>query len=398
VIDAERFRRLFAAVAAIGRTAGGWTRAPWSDEVREAERVVTAEAARSGLAAAHDPAGNLWLTAAGAPQRGLVASGSHLDTVPDGGAFDGALGVVCAVCAIGALRDAGVDGAERLAVISFADEEGWRFGTPIYGSRVLCGGYGPEILDRRDAEGARLGDLAPAGPFAARGLERRLAAFVEVHVEQGRALAPAGAALGVATALAARSRFAFACDGEANHAGTTPMAGRRDALVAAAGLVLAADRAARAEPGAVATVGSLRVEPGGSNVVPGRAEGTLDVRAPSAATRDRVLATIHDAVPEAALAELARDDGVAFAAPVREALQAGAAAAGATAADLASYAGHDAGVLQAAGVPAGMLFVRSPDGVSHSPREHADEADCLAACETLAHGLRALLAIPPTEG
>jgi N-carbamoyl-L-amino-acid hydrolase len=398
VIDAARFRRLFAAVAAIGRDGDGWTRPPWSDALRAAERVVSEEAARSGLAAAHDAAGNLWLTAAGAPEGGLVASGSHLDTVPTGGAFDGALGVVCAVCAVGALRDAGVAGAERLAVLSFADEEGWRFGTPIYGSRVLCGGYGSEILARRDAGGTRLADVAPPDLFVARGLERRLAAFVEVHVEQGRALAPAGAALGVATALAARSRLSFTCEGEPNHAGTTPMTGRRDALVAAAGLVLAADRAARAEPGAVATVGSLAVEPGGSNVVPGRVEGTLDVRAPAADARDRVLAAIAAAAPQAALAELARDDGVAFAAPVREALLAAAAAAGTTAVDLASYAGHDAGVLQAAGVPAGMLFVRSPDGVSHSPREHADEADCLAACETLAGALRALLAVPPSGG
>jgi N-carbamoyl-L-amino-acid hydrolase len=398
VIDPARFRRLFAAVADVGRDVEGWTRPPWSTPLREAERLVTADAATSGLDAAHDAAGNLWLTAAGAPAHGLVASGSHLDTVPRGGAFDGALGVVCAVCAVGALRDAGVAGAERLAVISFADEEGWRFGTPIYGSRLLCGGYGPEVLDRRDAEGLRLGDLAPPDPFAARGLQGRLAAFVEVHVEQGRALAPAGAALGIATALAARARFVFRCDGEANHAGTTPMADRRDALVAAAGLVLAADRAARAEPGAVATVGSLSVEPGGSNVVPGRVEGTLDVRAPSAAGRDRVLAAVRAAAPAAALAELARDDGVAFAAPVREALRAAADETAATALDLASYAGHDAGVLQAAGVPAGMLFVRSPDGISHSPREHADEADCLRACETLAGALRALLAIPPAEG
>ena len=388
------FRELFDAVAAVGRSEGGWTRPPWSAPLREAEEVVIAAAARSGLVASHDAAGNVWLTdpAAGT---GLVAAGSHLDTVPDGGAFDGALGVVSALVAVARLRAAGVPGSERLAVVSFADEEGWRFGTPIFGSRVLTGVYGPDVLDRRDADGVRLGDAAPPDPFAARGGYRRLEAFIEVHVEQGRALAPAGVALGVATSLAARSRFAFVCDGAANHAGTTPMSERHDALVAAAHLVLAADAAARAEPGAVATVGRLEVEPGGSNVVPGRVTGTLDVRAPDPGRRNAVVAAIEAACPGVTLTELAADPGVAFDEQIRAALHDAAP----DAIDLASYAGHDAGVLAAAGVPAGMLFVRSPDGVSHDPAEHADEADCLAGVAALEHALRACLAaVPPNAG
>jgi len=145
-----------------------------------------------------------------------------------------------------------------------------------------------------------------------------------------------------------------------------------------------------------ATVGTLEVEPGGSNVVPGRATGTLDVRAPDPARRDAVVAAIRTACPEASLERLANDDGVQFDARIRTALH---EAAGAVAIDLASYAGHDAGVLQAAGVPAGMLFVRSPDGVSHDPAEHADEADCLAAIEVLQDTLRACLAtFPPNAG
>ena len=217
-----------------------------------------------------------------------------------------------------------------------------------------------------------------------------------MHVEQGRALAPAGVPLGVATSLAARSRFAFTCVGAANHAGTTPMAERHDALVAAARLVLAADRAARDEPGAVATIGQLEVEPGGSNVIPGRVTGTLDVRAPDPGRRDAVVAAITAAAPGVTMQELAADPGVAFDAPVRAALH---EAAGSSAIDLASYAGHDAGVLAAAGVPAGMLFVRSPDGVSHDPGEHADEADCLAGIATLERALHACLgAVPPIAG
>ncbi len=389
------FRELFDAVAAVGRTGRGWTRPPWSGQLREAEDVVIAAGAQAGLVCSHDAAGNLWLTDLTAGD-GLVAAGSHLDTVPEGGAFDGALGVVSALVAVTRLRAAGVAGRERLAVVSFADEEGWRFGTPIFGSRVLTGGYGPEVLDRRDADGVRLGDVAPPDPFAARGGHLRLAAFVEVHVEQGRSLAPAGAPLGVATSLAARSRFAFACDGAANHAGTTPMTERDDALVAAARLVLAADTAARDEPGAVATVGRLDVEPGGANVICGRVTGTLDVRAPDPVRRDAVVAAIRAACPGVTLTGLAADPGVAFDARIRAALH---HAAVGEAIDLASYAGHDAGVLAAAGVPAGMLFVRSPDGVSHGPGEQADEADCLAGVATLARALEACLAaVPPNAG
>ena len=391
--DSE-FRDLFDAVAAAGRTKRGWTRPPWGDAVRAAEDVIVLAGTRAGLVASHDAAGNLWLTDADAGD-GLVAAGSHLDTVPDGGAFDGALGVVSALVAVARLRAAGVAGRERLAVVSFADEEGWRFGTPIFGSRVLTGIYGPEVLDRRDADGIRLGDVCPPDPFTARGGHRRLAAFIEVHVEQGRALAPAGVPLGVATSLAARSRFSFACDGAANHAGTTPMGERDDALVTAARLVLAADVAARAEPGAVATVGRLEVEPGGSNVIPGRVTGTLDVRAPDPARRDAVVAAIRAAAPGVTLAELAADPGVAFDGGIRAALH---DAAGDAAIDLASYAGHDAGVLAAAGVPAGMLFVRSPDGVSHDPGEHADDADCLTGVATLERALHACLAVPPIAG
>ncbi len=384
---------LLRAIARTGRGARGWTRPPWSATVRAAESVVIDVAAESGLVASHDAAGNLWLIDRAAPPTGLIATGSHLDTVPDGGAFDGALGVATALDAVARLRAAAIPGRERLAVIVFADEEGWRFGTPIFGSRVLTGAYGPDVLDRLDADGVRLGDACPPDPFAASGGHRRLAAFVEVHVEQGLALTPAGVPLGVATGLAARSRLAFVCDGEANHAGTTPMTGRRDALVSAARLVLAADESARAEPGAVATVGTLVVEPGGSNVVPGRATGTLDVRAPAPEARDAVIAAITAACPGVVIRPLAADDGVRFDLAIRRALH---TAAGADAIDLASYAGHDAGVLAAAGIPAGMLFVRSPNGISHDPLETASDDDCRRAVAVLTAALAEL--VSPDRG
>ena len=383
---------LFDAVAAVGRGPNGWTRPPWSDELRAAEQVVVDAAAASGLQAQHDPAGNLWLTDPGAPPDGLVASGSHLDTVPDGGALDGALGVVTALAAVADLRAQAIAGAERLAVIAFADEEGWRFGTPLFGSRMLAGTYGADVLERRDADGVRLGDVGPADPEAARGLQRRLAAFVEVHVEQGLALGPLGAPLGVCTRLAARGRYAWSIEGHADHAGTTPMAGRRDALVAAARLVLAVETEASARSGAVATVGRIAVEPGGSNSIPGRASGTLDARAGTPAERDALVAAIAAAAPTATMGTLAEDPGADFDPAVRAALHAAAERAGTAAADLPSFAGHDAGVLAGAGVPAGMLFVRSTTGVSHHPDEDATPADRALGLEVLRGTLAALLA------
>jgi N-carbamoyl-L-amino-acid hydrolase len=222
---------------------------------------------------------------------------------------------------------------------------------------------------------------------AAPAFRERLVAWIEVHVEQGRRLADVPAVLGVATGLAPRERWVLRLEGVADHAGTTPMAGRRDALVAAARVVLAAETAASGEPGAVSTVGDLRVEPGSSNVIPGAVTLTLDVRAADAQTLARVRDRIQ-ASGEGAWTRLSADPGSTFDAGLREALHARAAAAGVAAADLAAYAGHDAGVL-ARHLPAAMLFVRNETGISHNPAEHADEADCLAACEVLARTLLA---------
>jgi beta-ureidopropionase / N-carbamoyl-L-amino-acid hydrolase len=389
--DAEAFRALFAAVNTGHDPAGGFTRPPWSGPLQAAEQAAVRFATEAGMAATRDAAGNIWLTDPEAPPRGLVATGSHLDTVPCGGAFDGALGVVSALIAVRSLRIERAAGYRRLAVVVFVDEEGWRFGTPMFGSRMLTGGYHDDVLARVDRDGMRLGDVCPPHPAGAYGGYERLDVFVEIHIEQGRALAPQAVALGIATGLAARSRFEWEALGTANHAGTTPMPDRGDALVTAAAFVLAADHAARAEPGAVATVGQLTVEPGGSNVIPGRVTGSLDLRAATVAGRDRVRNAITTACPDVTLHERSSDAGVAFDQHVRHALAAAAAATGSATADLASFAGHDAGALQAAGVPAGMLFVRSPTGVSHNPDEYAAETDCLAAVSVLGGALRTLV-------
>jgi len=386
-IDHELYRRLFAGVNEQGYSPDGWTRAPWTPELRAAEQLVIDAAVAGGMVCEHDPAGNLWITDPNAPADGLVAVGSHLDTVPKGGAFDGVLGVVGGLVAVLALRAAGVPNVERLAVISFADEEGSRFNTPCFGSRTMVGTFGDEVADMQDKDGISIRDVGPKRPADAAGLQRRIAAYFEIHVEQGLALDPAEISLGIATSLSARGRWEWQVVGEANHAGTTPMAGRRDALVRAAEFVLAVQRTAVAHDGAVATVGRITPWPGGTNVIPGRCSGTLDVRALNNATRDAVVQALVEEFPDIAIEHKSTDDAAIFDPALIADLHAAANELGVSSMDLPSYAGHDAGTLALAGVPSVMIFTRSPNGISHNPAEHSDESVCLESIAVLAAAL-----------
>ena len=386
-IDHELYRRLFAGVNEQGYSPDGWTRAPWTPELRAAEQLVIDAAVAGGMVHKHDPAGNLWITDPNAPADGLIAVGSHLDTVPKGGAFDGALGVVGGLVAVLALRAAGVPNAKRLAVISFADEEGSRFNTPCFGSRTMVGTFGDEVADAKDKDGISIRDVGPKRPADAAGLQRRIAAYLEIHVEQGLALDPAGISLGIATSLSARGRWEWQVVGEANHAGTTPMAGRRDALVRAAEFVLAVQRTAVAHEGSVATVGRITPWPGGTNVIPGRCSGTLDVRALNNATRDAVVQSLVEEFPDIVVEHKSTDDAAIFDPTLIADLHAAANELGVSSMDLPSYAGHDAGTLALAGVPSVMIFTRSPNGISHNPAEHSEESVCLDAVAVLAAAL-----------
>ena len=386
-IDHELYRRLFADVNEQGFSPEGWTRAPWTPELRAAEQLVIDAAVAGGMVCEHDPAGNLWITDPNAPADGLIAVGSHLDTVPKGGAFDGLLGVVGGLVAVLALRAAGVPNQERLAVISFADEEGSRFNTPCFGSRTMVGTFGDEVADAKDKDGISIRDVGPKRPADAAGLQRRIAAYFEIHVEQGLALDPAGISLGIATSLSARGRWEWQVVGEANHAGTTPMAGRRDALVRAAEFVLAVQHTAVAHEGSVATVGRITPWPGGTNVIPGRCSGTLDVRALNNATRDAVVQALVEEFPDITIEHKSTDDAAIFDPALIADLYAAANELGVSSMDLPSYAGHDAGTLALAGVPSVMIFTRSPNGISHNPAEHSDESVCLDAVAVLATAL-----------
>ncbi|MEE4424848.1 MULTISPECIES: allantoate amidohydrolase [Streptomyces] len=388
---------------------GGYRRYAWTAADADCRAWFRAQAEARGLAYELDRNGNqwAWLGATGhqdvAPGEAVV-TGSHLDSVPDGGAFDGPLGVVSSFAALDELRRRGADPAKPLAIVNFGDEEGARFGLACVGSRLTAGALTPEAAhELRDADGISLPqamERAGYDPDAIGPDPERLAAigaFVELHVEQGRALDLSGDPVGVASAIWPHGRWRFDFHGEANHAGTTRLEDRRDPMLSYAATVLAAREQARLA-GALATFGKISVEPNGVNAIPSLVRGWLDSRAPDQDTLDTVIHGI-----EQAAAERAARDGVDLTVvresftPVVEfehALRDELSALLGKAAErpvpvLGTGAGHDAGILSGT-VPTAMLFVRNPTGVSHSPAEAAEEDDCAAGVLALADVLEGL--------
>jgi beta-ureidopropionase / N-carbamoyl-L-amino-acid hydrolase len=396
----DDFEACFGGLAAIGRDpAGGWTRLAWTEEDGAARSWFGSEASARGLTVDRDPAGNLWAWWPGpaTDQGGVVAVGSHLDTVRGGGAYDGALGVVGGLVAVGELIARGVEPERPVAVVAFADEEGGRFGVPTFGSRVLAGALDPpDVLGRTDQDGVTVAEALAAagvdpetlGPDPAR--VGRLAAFVELHVEQGRGLVDLGQPVGLGTGIWPHGRWRLTLTGEANHAGTTRLADRRDPMLGLAAAVLAA-RAAATELDAVATVGRVVVEPNSANSVPGRVSAWLDARAEGDQTLDWLVAAFQAAVEEAAdrngltaaLDRESRSPAVELDGELTARVYACLRDRGLEPVGLPTAAGHDAGALAAA-VPTAMLFVRNPTGASHSPAETAGLDDCLAGVQALA--------------
>ena len=388
-VSRERFLRWFAELADIGRTPTGWNRVAWTPLEVEAQEWFRGAATGIGLEVRKDGAGSMWAVTPGAGDGPFVCAGSHLDTQPDGGAYDGALGMVCALEAVAGVLESGERRSRPLAVIAFVDEEGARFRTACFASRAITGELDIDAALGAMDDAPQIHGVTRESLLGSREELRHIGSFLEVHVEQGKALVDRDLALGVADVLAPRSRYRAVFEGESNHAGTTPMAGRRDALVEAARFVLAVDEAARARPGAVATVGRVEVAPGSTNSIPGRVACTLDARAPEAATVDELVADLRGRFADATITQESRTTGARFDAGLRAALHASAEAAGVPAGDLPSYAGHDAGIL-AGHVPAGMLFVRNPTGASHTAAESASDDDCVAAARVLGGALSQL--------
>jgi N-carbamoyl-L-amino-acid hydrolase len=407
----DRFAALWRSLLPIGRAGreGGYLRHSWTSSDLECREWFIEEALDRDLTVDTDGNGNIWAwwapPAAGAQgggsaiARGGVVTGSHLDSVPYGGAYDGPLGVVSGLLAIDELRERGVTPRRPIGLVVFTEEEGARFGVACLGSRLLTGAMDPgRARSLTDRDGVTLAEaMTKAGldPAALGAEPERLAgihAFVELHVEQGRALVGLEAAVGVASTIWPHGRWRMDFTGEANHAGTTRMADRRDPMLTFAAAVLAADEQARLQ-GAHTTVGRVEVTPNATNAIASTVAAWLDVRAADAATLEALVDAVRRRVEERAahdrtgftLATESESPAVEFQAELRDriARRLGGAPV------LPTGAGHDAGVLSAH-VPTAMLFVRNPTGVSHAPAEYATDADCAVGVGALADALEEL--------
>lgn len=389
-------------LARIGRdlSTGGYLRDAWSAAELELREWFKGEAARLGLDTREDRNGNLWAWWGDPSREPGVVTGSHLDSVRQGGAYDGPLGVASAFAAVQALRERGVRPRRPLGVACFSDEEGARFGMPCMGSRLLTGALAPErALGLTDDAGDTLADVLTRAGRKAGDLGRDdetlagVGTFVELHVEQGRGLAELGSPVGVASAIWPHGRWRFDFHGRADHAGTTLLADRDDPMLPFARMVLATREAAERR-GIVATVGRARISPGNTNAVPDGVSAWLDARGAEERTvRDLVAELAAGSGSGAQVSEESWTPVVEFDERLRGRLAAEAGRAlgrDAPVPVLPTGAGHDAGILAAAGVPSAMLFVRNPTGVSHSPAEHAERADCEAGVTTLASVLEEL--------
>jgi beta-ureidopropionase / N-carbamoyl-L-amino-acid hydrolase len=417
---AVSFAALWESLLPIGRDghSGGYRRFSWTPEDAACRAWFTQAAAERDLRVLTDRNGNLWAWwdppapvgssaspglpgppgGAGIPVgANAVVTGSHLDSVPDGGAFDGPLGIVSSFAAVDMLRERGHVPVRPLGIAAFSEEEGARFGVACLGSRLLAGAIEPGTARALpDAAGITLAEAMAAAGHDPQDigpdddLLAAVGAYVELHVEQGRALADLDAAIGIGEQIWPHGRWRLDFAGQPDHAGTATLADRRDPMLPFAAAALAARQAA-ASCGALATIGRVIAEPGAVNAVSARVSAWLDARAPD----ERVLRAVVDQVLTAAREAAASHQvelragpesvtpAVGFDPGLRERLASSLAARGIQAPVLPTGAGHDAGVL-AARIPAAMLFVRNPTGVSHSPAEHAEPADCASGVLALA--------------
>lgn len=397
---------MWAELLPIGRSSasGGYRRFAWTGADADCRAWFRQQAEARGLAHEVDRNGNQWAWLGDPAEGNAVVTGSHLDSVPDGGAFDGPLGIVSAFAALDELRAREARFTRPVAIVNFGDEEGARFGLACVGSRLTAGQLTVEQAHRlTDGDGITLPQAMEAaghdpdaiGPDPDR--LARIGAFVELHVEQGRALDLSGDRIGVASAIWPHGRWRFDFRGEANHAGTTRLADRRDPMLSYAETVLAARREAELA-GAVATFGKVAVEPNGVNAIPSLVRGWLDSRAADQESLDTVVGAVQQAARDHAAAhgvdlDVERESFT----PVVEfdhALRDELARILGSDTDLkvpvlGTGAGHDAGILSGR-IPTAMLFVRNPTGVSHSPAESAAEDDCVAGVTALADVLEGL--------
>jgi hydantoinase/carbamoylase family amidase len=387
------------ALAAFGAEGAGVSRLAWSPALLDASRWLLERARAIGLQAELDAAGNVIAKSPGSGP--AIVVGSHIDTVPQGGRYDGALGVLCGLAALRRLAADGFSGSRPVWLVAFMDEEGARFGTPMFGSRAFVGEDLRELGTRRDEQGVALAEAMAAAGFPLAEVSRARAVdqvecYLELHIEQGPVLEARGVDVGIVSHISGSIDVRVGLVGQAGHAGTTPMDARHDALVGAARLIaLIRDEAAAAN--VRATVGTIAISPGASNVVPGAAELSVDVRASEEATLDRFagrLAELTAAVGkqeglETSVSETARLAPLTLSSDLQQLLSGSAQEVGASSIAMPSGAAHDA-MIVGRHVPAAMLFVPSRAGVSHRDDEYTSNEQCALGCEVLTRAVSEL--------
>jgi allantoate deiminase len=391
-------------LAAFSEVAGQLTRRYLSPAHLAANRQVAAWMHAAGLRVWTDPLFSVFGRYEGRrPNAPAIMLGSHLDTVLDAGRYDGALGVLAAIAAVAELSRRGERLEHAVEVAAFGEEEGSRFPTHILTASALIGGVGRDVLDSRDRDGISVCEaLAAAGGNADAYLEcarkpGEIAAYLELHIEQGPVLEKSGLALGAVTGINGSQRLAVTVTGFAGHAGTVPMVQRRDALTAASEMVLALERLAASEAALVATVGQIAALPGAQNVIPGKVSFSIDMRSPSDGMRERATQALLLELEQIAArrgvhleATTYQSNAATPLAPavIRAVLEA-IAACGHPPLSLPSGAGHDAGIM-ARYCPAGMIFLRCKDGISHNPAEAITAEDADAGVRALLEATRRL--------
>ena len=394
-IDAARLWDDLMLTARIGATPkGGICRLTLSDLDREVRDWFKAQAQALGCAVTVDDMGAMFARRPG--QRAdipPIAMGSHLDTQPTGGKFDGALGVLAALEALRSLHRAGYETFAPIEVVNWTNEEGARFAPPMIASGVFAGVYSRDwACARADRRGETFGEALDKIGYrgAQRCGDQRLSAFFELHIEQGPYLEAEGKDIGIVTGVQAMRWYEMTIVGQESHAGTTPMSRRHDALLGAARVVEAVNRAARQYPSAVGTVGVLEVKPGSPNVVPGEIFLTVDLRDPDAAVIDRMEKEITAQARgiggalglEIAIKTISAEPAVQFDAGCVAAVRAAAEISGYSARDMISRAGHDAAFVSRV-APAAMIFVPCKDGISHNEAEYSSKEQCAAGAQVL---------------
>ncbi|WP_426977307.1 allantoate amidohydrolase [Pseudarthrobacter sp. O4] len=383
---------------------GGYTRPVYSTAELDLRNWFIEQATTRGLSVETDLNGAIWAwwDVPGGDRSNSLVTGSHLDSVPGGGAFDGPLGVASALVAVDILKSRIATPARPLAVVVFPEEEGSRFGVACLGSRLMTGAIDPDkARNLRDQDGSTFADVAKANGLDPRFIGRdekllgQIGAFVELHVEQGRGLIDLDQPIAIASSILGHGRWRLSVHGQGNHAGTTLMADRHDPMVSASRMMVAIRDIARNQTNARATVGRLQPVPGGTNVIASRVDFWLDVRHPDDAVTAHVVEAIHAqaqiiAAEEGCTVEL-REESLSPTVHFDPALQKELQLALPQAPILDTGAGHDAGVL-APYVPTAMVFVRNPSGVSHSPEEHVVDEDAETGARTLADALHGLMA------